>query len=398
MNLETNLKTLKGVDVKGKRVIVRCDFDVPIKGGLVADDTRIRRSLETIRCLLRGEAERLILVAHRDRPGGKKIKELSLSPVAKRLAELLGQKSLPLKEKYQHFEAFRIDPRVVLLENIRFYPQEEKNNPNFSKRLALLGDIFVMEAFATAHRKHSSTFGIASYLPTVAGLNFASEISHLERISKDPQSPFVVIMAGAKVKEKIGVISNLLSKLDYLLLGGGIATTFLAALGCRMCNSLVDFDSLPLAQSLLAKYKKKIFLPLDLKLAKKIEPKAKIIIKEVSFPGNFCRAPYFVVDIGPKTIKKFSQIIRKAQTLLWNGPLGIYEIPRFAQGTRAIGKVFEEVASGKPYGLVGGGDVVGALEKSGYIKRIDYISTGGGAMLAFLAGQRLPGLEITKVN
>lgn len=391
-----------------KRVLVRCDFDVPLikketKEGklkfIIEDDTRIQGALLTINYLIKNKAEKIILISHLGRPKGKKDFNLSLRPVAESLKKILNTGFPVLEIEYNGFEAFQIAPNLILLENIRFYPGEEENSPLFARKLARLGDVFVMDAFATAHRSSASIVGISRYLPSFAGLRLFLEVSSLQKILNNPRRPFVVIMGGAKLSDKIEVISNLLPKVDYFLVGGGIANTFLAALGYGVGRSLIDVEKIPLVQDLFKKYSSKIILPEDVVVTDNLSEKGQLIIKEVfSLPQEICPSPYLIADIGPKTVKKYSQIIEKAKTLLWNGPLGVYEVSQFALGTKKIGKVFAKVAAGKPYGVVGGGDVVGALKRLKVIGGIDYISTGGGAMLEFLAGKKLPGIEILKTN
>ncbi len=300
-----------------------------------------------------------------------------------------------MTKKINSFDAFEIKPRLFLLENIRFYPEEEKNDSKFSKKLAGLADVFVVDAFGTAHRKHASVVGISKYLPTVSGLLLFSEISALDRVLRKPAYPFIAIMGGAKISDKIKIIENLLPSVDKLLIGGGIANTFLKSLGYGVGSSLVEDKELELAKDLLEKFKDKIILPEDVIVADSIDKYAKIENVNIQTnPHTICVEPYVIVDIGLKTIDLFSDIIKKAETLIWNGPLGIYEIEKFAKGTKEIGKVFSEVSYGKPFGLVGGGNVVTALEKMNVIRGVDYISTGGGAMLEYLAGKKLPGIEV----
>ncbi len=341
----------------------------------------------------------MILISHLGRPEGKKDLRYSLEPVAEKLKELLKLKAqnLKLKAKINSFDAFQIAPNLILLENIRFYPGEEKNSPQFAHKLANLGDIFVMDAFGAAHRAHASTFGVAQILPSVSGLLLASEVHALSRALEKPERPLVAIMGGAKLDDKIEVIFNLISKVDSLILAGGIANTFLQAEGYQAGDSITSNKFIPLIKNLLKKERKKIILPIDAVIANKLDGKANIKIVTL---GNksaiICKPPWSIVDIGKKTIKLFSDIIKEAETIIWNGPLGVYEIRKFAKGTHDVGKVVDEVSKGKPYGLVGGGDVITALEKMKIISDIDYVSTGGGAMLKYLAGKKLPGIEILR--
>lgn len=400
-------KTIKDINVKNKRVLIRCDFNVPLTGEVrgrhrygkefvVSDDTRIRKTLPTIKYLLNKKAKEIILVSHLGRPRGKKDLSLSLKPVAVSLSELLGAKNKKIvTKKINGFDTFEIRPRLFLLENIRFYPEEEKNDLKFAQSLAKLADVFIVDAFGTAHRKNASVLGIPKYLPTVAGLLLDSEISALDKILRDPSHPFIAIMGGAKVSDKIKVIENLLSSVEKLLIGGGVANTFLLSLGYGIGSSLVETEELELAKDLLYKFKDKIILPEDVVVADSVDKYAQTEnVNIYTNPHTICEEPYIIVDIGPKTIDLYSDIIKKAETIIWNGPLGIYEIEKFANGTKEIGRVVGKVSRGKPYGLVGGGNVVTALEKMNVISGIDYVSTGGGAMLEFLAGKKLPGIEV----
>lgn len=396
------LKKIQKSIIKNKKILVRIDSDVPLarnkKGEFfVLDDTRLKASLSTINYLIKNGAEKIILVGHLGRPKGVKKPDLSLKPIASHFQKLLKIKK-PLKEVViNNFEAFEISSNIILLENIRFWIGEEENRPIFARKLAGLADIFVMDAFATSHRASASIVGVARYLPAYAGINLAKEVEALSKIIESPSKPFVAIMGGAKISDKIEVIENILPKVDFLLVGGGIANTFLAAIGIDILKSTFDVDKLNIAKELLKKYSQKIILPKDVIFADKIENNAKKIIVDISiFVPKIPEGYFYIVDIGPKTVAEFSKIIKKAQTLIWNGPLGVYEIPEFAEGTLKVGKVFAKVCEGKPFGLVGGGDVIASLKNLKIINKIDYISTAGGAMLEFLAGKNLPGLEILK--
>ncbi len=399
-------KTIKDINIENKRIIVRCDFNVPLtsegkdrhrygKEFTVSDDTRIRKTLPTINYLLKKGAKKIILISHLGRPKGKKDLSLSLKPIAINISEMLKIKEKPKLKKINGFDVFEIDSKLLLLENIRFYSEEEKNDLNFAKKLAKLADFFVEDAFGVVHRKHASIVGISKYLPTVSGLLLFSEISALNRVLRKPRYPFIAILGGVKISDKIKVIENLLPKVDKLLIGGGVANTFLKSLEYGVGSSLVEDKELELAKNLLEKFKDKIILPEDVIVADSIDKYAKIENVNIQTnPHTICKEPCAIVDIGQETIDLFSDIIEKAETLIWNGPLGVYEIEKFAKGTKEIGKVFSEVSYGRPFGLVGGGNVVTALERMNVIRGVDYISTGGGAMLEYLSGKKLPGIKV----
>lgn len=382
-----NKKTVRDIDVKNKRVLTRVDFNVPIKDGKVTDDTRLVASLPTIRYLVE-QGAKVILMSHLGRPKGKEEKS-SLRPVAARLEQLLGK---PVK-----FAPDTIGPEVkqivdqmkpgdvVLLENVRFYPEEEKNDPEFAKKLASLGDVYVNDAFGSAHRAHSSTEGVAKYLPAVSGFLMEKELNYLGQALANPAHPFVAILGGAKVSDKIKVIENLLPKVDSLLIGGGMANTFLAAKGVNVGESLVENDKLDVAKSLLQKGGSKIVLPVDVVVADKFDANA----QSKAVPAEQVPAGWRILDVGPKTVQAFEKILSTAKTVVWNGPLGVFEMPPFAKGTIEIAK---GLANSNATTIIGGGDSAAAVEQAGVADKVTHISTGGGASLEFLEGRTLPGV------
>jgi len=384
---------LKDEELSGKRVLVRVDFNVPIKNGVITDDRRIREALPTIKYLMEKGAK-VILVSHLGRPKGFQ-DDLRLDPVAKRLSELLGKPVKKLNDcigEEVEKEVANMNPGdVVLLENIRFYKEEEANDPEFAKKLAKLADLYVNDAFGTAHRAHASTAGVANYIPGVAGLLMKKEIEIMGKALENPDRPFVCILGGAKVSDKIGVIQNLVNKVDVLLIGGGMMFTFLKAMGYEIGKSIVEEDKLDLAKDLmnLAKEKGvKFVLPVDAVVVKEIKEDAPTTVKDVD---KFDKDD-IGVDIGPKTIDLFREEIMKAKTIIWNGPMGIFEIPAFANGTK---KVAEAIAENKNcVSIVGGGDTAAAVQLFGLEEKFTHISTGGGASLEFLEGKVLPGVAV----
>lgn len=407
-------KTIRDIDVKGKRVLVRCDFNVPIKGeGIIADDTRIQAALPTIKYLMEGGAK-VILCSHLGRPKGEVKKEFSLSPVAKRLTELLGVQ-VKLAEDVTGESAKELsnnmqDGEVILLENVRFDAREEKNEESMSKELANLCDgIYVNDAFGTAHRAHSSTEGVSHFVDaSVAGFLMEKEIKFLNGILENPEKPFLAILGGAKVSDKIGVIENLLNKVDEILIGGGMAYTFLKANGAEIGESLCEEDKIEEAKKIMKKAEEagvKLLLPLDTVVAptltvsdeeeldKKEKQKQFFKFLEVSqekvVPSNQIPSNWQGCDIGPRTIEMFAQELKDKKTILWNGPLGICELEKFSVGTE---KIAEAIASVKATSVVGGGDSVAAIKKLGLEDNFTHISTGGGASLELLEGKELPGV------
>jgi len=383
-----NKKTIRDIDVKGKKVLVRVDFNVPTKDGKVGDDTRIRAALPTIQYLLDHGAA-VILCSHLGRPKGGPDPKYTLKPVADYLAQLMG-KPVAFAEDcvgpVAEAAAKALKPgQVLVLENTRFHPEEEKNDLGMAKQLASLADVYVNDAFGTAHRAHSSTEGVARFLPGVAGFLMEKEIKYLGQAIDDPKRPFVAILGGAKISDKIGVIKNLLTKADVILIGGGMANTFLAAKGLAMGDSLVEADALATAKELLASGGAKLHLPVDIVLADKFDAEA----QSMTVPTGNVPDGWRVLDIGPKSVEAFGKVIQDAGTVVWNGPMGVFEFPRFAEGTYGVAKA---VAASKAISVVGGGDSVAAIQQSGLADKITHISTGGGASLEMLEGLVLPGL------
>ena len=383
-----NKKTIRDIDVKGKKVLVRVDFNVPTKDGKVGDDTRIRAALPTIQYLLDHGAA-VILCSHLGRPKGGPDPKYTLKPVADYLAQLMG-KPVAFAEDcvgpVAEAAAKALKPgQVLVLENTRFHPEEEKNDLGMAKQLASLADVYVNDAFGTAHRAHSSTEGVARFLPGVAGFLMEKEIKYLGQAIDDPKRPFVAILGGAKISDKIGVIKNLLTKADVILIGGGMANTFLAAKGLAMGDSLVEADALETAKELLASGGSKLTLPVDMVLADKFDAEA----QSKTVPTGNVPDGWRVLDIGPKTVEAFGKLIQNAGTVVWNGPMGVFEFPRFAEGTYGVAKA---VAASHAVSVVGGGDSVAAIQQSGLADKITHISTGGGASLEMLEGLVLPGL------
>lgn len=389
-----NKKTFKDIDVTGKRVLVRVDFNVPMdEGGNIIDDTRIKAALPTINYLISNNAK-VILCSHLGRPEGMFNPKFSLAPIAKRLSELLGKPvymaSDVIGDSAKTLSANLKDGEVMMLENVRFHKEEEENDPRFAAELASLADIFVNDAFGTAHRAHASTAGVACDLPAVAGFLMSNEIVAMSKVLDNPKPPFVVILGGAKVSDKIGVITKLLLKATCILIGGAMANTFIAAKGGKLGFSRYEKDKIEIAKKILDEADKKnvkILLPIDVVVANKFAPDAsKKVANAFAIPEG-----YQALDIGPKTLKIFKQEIMKANTIVWNGPMGVYEFDRFKKGTMKIAKY---VAKSGAVSIVGGGDSVAAIYESGYANKISHISTGGGATLKFLEGAPLPGVQM----
>lgn len=385
-------KTVRDLDVAGKKVLVRVDFNVPLNDkGEITDDTRITASLPTIQYLLEQKAA-VILMAHLGRPKGQVKPELSLAPVAKHLGKLLGKKILFAPDcvgEAAQAAASKLKPgHILLLENLRFHKEEEKNDMEFAEKLASLADLYVNDGFGVSHRAHASVEGVTHFLPAAAGFLLEKEIQYVGQAVTNPLHPFVAIIGGAKVSDKIGVISNLLDKVDTLLIGGGMANTFLAAQGYKMGKSLVEDDKLDLAKELLAKAKKNkvnMLLPTDLVMAAAFAPDAEHVTEKVK---NLNQA-YMALDIGAETSKAYAEALADAKMIVWNGPMGVFEMDAFCKGTEAVAKA---VAKSRATSIVGGGDSVAAIEKLGLAKRITHISTGGGASLEYLEGKVLPGV------
>ena len=383
--------TLKDVDLKGKKVLVRCDFNVPQDENLnITDDTRIRASLPTIKYILEKNPQKLILISHLGRPDGKAVAKYSLKPVAQRLRELLDEEVRMLSDCVGELiqnEINSVPERVILLENLRFHPEEEKNDPAFSKALSGLADIFVNDAFGTAHRAHASTEGITHYLISAAGFLLEKEINYLGSTLEKPKKPFVLILGGAKVSDKIGVILNLLPKADEILIGGGMSYTFLKAQGKQIGNSKLEKDKLDTAKAILekaGKQKVKILLPVDNIITDKIEVNSNVKTVGENIPDG-----WIGVDIGPKTIKNYCAALKKAKTIIWNGPLGIFELDAFANGSKKVAGFISRL---KVVTIIGGGDTAAAIVKFHLESKMTHISTGGGASLEFLEGKTLPGI------
>lgn len=386
-----NKKTIEDIDVAGKRVLVRCDFNVPLADGVITDDKRIRESLPTIKYLLDHNAK-VILCSHMGRPKGEFNMAYSLAPVAAKLSEYLGFEVKLAKDvigdSAKELAANVKEGEAVLLENVRFHAEETKNDPEFSKALASLADIYVNDAFGTAHRAHSSTTGVASYLPAVCGYLIQKEISIMGGALANPKRPFVAILGGAKVSDKIGVIKNLITKVDTIIVGGGMAYTFFKALGYSIGTSICEDDKVELAKELMASAEKngvKFLLPVDNRCSDVYSNDGEF--KEVS--SDNIPDGYMGLDIGPKTEKLFADAIKGAGTVVWNGPMGVSEFSKFANGTIAVAKA---VADSGSISIIGGGDSAAAVEKLGFADKMTHISTGGGASLEFLEGLELPGI------
>lgn len=386
-------KNVKDIDVSSKKVLVRVDFNVPLDADKnVTDDKRIQAALPTIQYLLDQNAK-VILVSHLGRPKGEVNPEFSMQPVANRLQQLLPNTKIVFATDIVGDGAKKAidsmkDGEIVLLENVRFDPRETKNDPEFAQELASLADIFVLDAFGTSHRAHASTEGVAHDLPAVAGFLLDKELDILGNALDNPKRPFVVILGGAKISDKIGVIKNLLSKADTLLIGGGMANTFIKAQGYDMGASLVDEDSLDLAKQLIAQAKEKgvkMLLPIDLVVADKFDANAEHKVVAI----DAVPAGWLALDIGPETEKLYAGEIVGAQTVIWNGPMGVFEMPAFAEGTKAVAQA---CADSKGTTIIGGGDSASAVKKLGFADKVTHISTGGGASLEFLEGIELPGV------
>ncbi len=387
-------KSVEAVDVQGKRVLVRVDFNVPMdEQGRITDDKRIRASLPTIQYLL-GHGARVVLMSHLGRPKGKPDPRYSLRPVAHRLGELLGMpvRMLPdcVGDEVERAVQDLAPGEVALLENLRFHPEEEKNDPDFARRLARLGDVYVNDAFGSAHRAHASTEGVAHHLPAVAGFLLLKEIETMGKALAEPERPFVAILGGAKVSDKIGVIRNLLTRVDALLIGGGMAYTFLKARGYEIGDSLLDAEHVDLARELMAeaeRRKVRLLLPEDVVVAQAFSAEApRQVVAATAIPAGWQG-----LDIGPRTRERFEAEIRQARTVIWNGPLGVFEMAPFAEGTRHVALA---LAQNDGTTIIGGGDTAAAVEQFGLADRMSHVSTGGGASLEFLEGRELPGVAV----
>ncbi|MHC1693385.1 MAG: phosphoglycerate kinase [Sphaerochaetaceae bacterium] len=387
------LKTVKDVDLTGKKVLIRVDFNVPLKDGVVTDDTRITSALPTIRYILAQKGTKLIVMSHFGRPKGKKDPAFSMAPIAKKFSELLG---LPVKlasdvigpTVQAEVDALK-SGEVLLLENVRFYKEEEENDPAFSKALASFGDIYVNDAFGTAHRAHASTEGVSHFLPAVAGFLIEKEVRFFAPLLENPDRPFVAVIGGSKVSSKIGVLESLVKTCDSIIIGGGMAYTFDKCLGHSIGKSLLEADSLEVAASFLKKAKEKgvrVILPVDHVCAETFsETASPILVESNDIPDNLIG-----MDIGPKTIALIAKELKNAASIVWNGPMGVFEFANFAVGTKEVARL---IAESKGITVVGGGDSVAAVNQFGYADKIDHVSTGGGASLEFLEGQVLPGIK-----
>lgn len=388
-----NKKTVKDIDLKDKKVLVRCDFNVPMdENKNITDNRRIVAALPTIKYLLEQNCK-VVLCSHLGRPKGEFKKEYSLKPVAKELSRLLGKEVImaedvigeDAKNKANNLK----NGEVLLLENVRFHREETDNDPEFAKELASFGEVFVNDAFGTAHRAHASTEGVARYLPAVSGFLIEKELKFLGEALENPERPFVAILGGSKVSDKIGVIENLLEKVDTLIIGGGMAYTFFRAQGYTVGNSLCEEDKCDLALEIMEKAKEKnvkFLLPIDNKVGKEFKPDTEsMTVKSTEIPDG-----WEGLDIGEETIKLYKEELKNAKTIVWNGPLGVFEFDQFAIGTNEIAKALGDIDATK---IIGGGDSAAAVEKAGLAEKMTHISTGGGASLEFLEGKKLPGIE-----
>ena len=392
-----NKMTVRDIDLSGKRVLVRVDFNVPLDGSTITDDTRIRAAVPTLKYILDQHPKALILMSHLGRPKAGPEPKFSLAPVAPALAALLGKDVQfatdcvgPIAE-----EAVAKLPEgdVLLLENTRFHKGEEKNDLDLAQQLAKLGDVFVNDAFGSAHRAHASTEGVARYLPAVSGLLMEKEIDYLATTLENPKRPFIAILGGAKVSDKIAVIESLLGKVDYLLIGGGMANTFFKAQGYELGKSLVEDDALDTAKTLLEKSSNKLVLPIDAVIGDAFDNNANT--RTIDVKGGVPDG-WSIYDIGPKTIEDFKLKLNGAKTIVWNGPMGVFEMSTFAKGTNAVAQILADETDKGAVTIIGGGDSAAAVEQSGLADRITHISTGGGASLEMLEGKQLPGVVALK--
>ncbi|PKJ54524.1 phosphoglycerate kinase [Bacillus sp. SN10] len=387
-----NKKSIRDVDLKGKRVFCRVDFNVPMKEGKITDETRIRAALPTIQYLVE-QGAKVILASHLGRPKGQVVEEMRLTPVAARLGELLGKDVKKADEAFgpavQEMVAAMNEGDVLVLENVRFYAGEEKNDAELAKEFAALADVFVNDAFGAAHRAHASTAGIADYLPAVSGLLMEKELDVLGKALSNPDRPFTAIIGGAKVKDKIGVIRHLLDKVDNLIIGGGLAYTFVKALGHEIGLSLCEDDKIELAKEFMQLAKEKgvnFYMPVDVVITEEFSETATTKIVGIdSIPSN-----WEGVDIGPKTREIYADVIKNSKLVVWNGPMGVFEMTPFSQGTKAVGQALADAEG--TYSVIGGGDSAAAVEKFGMADKMSHISTGGGASLEFMEGKELPGV------
>ncbi len=387
-----NKKSIRDIDVKGKKVFCRVDFNVPMSDGQVTDDTRIRAALPTIQHLSE-QGAKVILASHLGRPKGKVVEEMRLSAVATRLSELIGKPVKKTDEAYgpevEQEIAQMQDGDLLLLENVRFYPGEEKNGPDLAKSFAALADVYVNDAFGAAHRAHASTEGIAHHIPAVAGFLMEKELEVLGKALSNPERPFTAIIGGAKVKDKIGVIDNLLEKVDNLIIGGGLAYTFVKAQGYEIGKSLLEEDKIDLAKSFIEKAKEKgvnFYMPIDTVVANEFSPDAEAKVGDI----DQIPADWQGLDIGPKTSAQYRDVIQNSKLVIWNGPMGVFEYEKFADGTKGVADAL--AGAENTYTVIGGGDSAAAVEKFNVADKMDHISTGGGASLEFMEGKELPGV------
>jgi phosphoglycerate kinase len=383
-----NKKTVKDIDLKNKRVLMRVDFNVPMAEGKVTDDKRIRAALPTIKYVLEQGAS-LLLMSHLGRPKNASDSAFSLKPAAEVLSTLL-ERTVQMAPDCVGAEVEKMAKAlkpgdVLMLENTRFHEGEEKNDPALAKQMAALGDVYVNDAFGSAHRAHSSTEGVARFLPAVSGFLMEQELEYLGRAVANPEHPYIAILGGAKISDKILVVETLLSKCDKLIIGGGMANTFLAAKGLNMQDSLVETDSIETAKKLLAKFEAKLLLPVDAVIADKFDAAANTQTVDV----DKIPAGWRMLDVGPKTITAYKELLSDAKLVVWNGPVGVFEMPKFAEGTFALANI---LAESKATTVIGGGDSASAVKKAGVAKKMTHVSTGGGASLEFLEGKELPGV------
>lgn len=388
-----NKKTIRDVEVNGQTVFCRVDFNVPMSDGKVTDDTRIKAALPTIKHLT-GNGAKVILASHLGRPKGEAVDELRLDPVADRLSDLLGQTVTKTDEVHGSEVNKAISEmengEILLIENVRFHPGEEKNDAELAKAFANMADLYVNDAFGAAHRAHASTAGVAEHIPAVAGFLMEKEINVLGKALSNPERPFTAIIGGAKVKDKIGVIDHLIDKVDHLIIGGGLAYTFVKALGHEIGKSLLEEDKIELAKEYMKKAEDKgvkLHMPEDVVVADDFSDSANK--KEVAIDS--IPADWEALDIGPKTREKYAEIIKDSKLIIWNGPMGVFELESFANGTKAVANALSET---KGYSVIGGGDSAAAVEKFGYADDMDHVSTGGGASLEFMEGKELPGVAL----
>ena len=383
-------KTVRDIDVRGRRVLMRADFNVPLADGKVADDMRIRATLPTIQ-YLREQGARLILMSHLGRPKGQVRDDLRMAPVARRLSVLLGEDVRTVRDCVGPAVAAAVQElapgETLLLENLRFHPEEKANDPAFARQLAALADLYVDDAFGTAHRAHASTTGVPAYLPAVAGFLMEKELRFLGKALQSPDHPFVAIQGGAKISDKVAILERFLERVDRLIIGGGMANTFLLAQGLEVGDSLVERESLPAAQAILKKAGAKLLLPTDVAIADRFDTDAERRI----VPAAEVPAGWRILDIGPDTVRTFIQALQGAQTVIWNGPMGVFEFPRFAEGTFAVARALADLPA---VTIVGGGDSAAAARQSGLAERMTHVSTGGGAPMEFLEGRTPPGVAV----